>query len=377
MASYYSIIREFTKKRAKVINQINKKYANVIKINTTIINALKVMNNSNMNLLVVINEKKFIGLVSIGDIRRAILDNIDIDTTYIKNIMRDDILVSDNETSLESIKETMLEQRIICMPIVDKLNNLQNIYYWDEIFSQKELLEKIDIDVVIMAGGFGTRLRPITNIIPKPLIPIGEKPIIEIIIDNFMKHDVSNFFISVNYKAKMIEDYLKDKESEVCKLTYFIEDKPLGTIGSLYLIKDQLKKTVFISNCDIIIEEDYAEIFNYHRENKNDITVVSAIKHIEIPYGVMETKEGGELIKMKEKPAFTFQISTGMYILEPHIIQEIPDNEFYHITDLIEKIRKIGKVGVFPIPEKCWHDIGQWKEYSNTLEKYGSPTISL
>ena len=160
------------------------------------------------------------------------------------------------------------------------------------------------------------------------------------------------------------------------KLTYFTEDKPLGTIGSLYLIKKELNKTIFVSNCDIIIEEDYYDIYKYHKANNNDITVVSAIKHIEIPYGVMETKEGGNLISMTEKPEFTFQINTGMYILEPHIIQRIPDNEFYHITDLIEEINKKGKVGVFPIPEKSWHDIGQWKEYTKTLEQYASTSIT-
>ena len=360
-----------------MITQINKKYQNIIDIDTTIIDALKIMNNTSMNLLVIIDATKLIGLLSIGDIRRAILNNIDMNTTYIKEILRNDILVAHTEESMKSIKETMLEQRIVCMPVVDELNNLQAIHYWDEIFSEKKSLDKIDVDVVIMAGGFGTRLKPITNIIPKPLIPVGEKPIIEIIIDNFMKHQVSNFYISVNYKAKMIEDYLKGKESPLCQLSYFTEEKPLGTIGSLYLIKDLLRKTIFVSNCDIIIEEDYAEIYKYHKENKNDITVVSAMKHVEIPYGVMETERGGNLIGMTEKPEFTFQINTGMYILEPHIIQQIPDNEFYHITDLIEEINKKGKVGVFPIPEKSWHDIGQWKEYTKTLEKYSSTSILL
>ncbi|CAA6810143.1 MAG: D-glycero-D-manno-heptose 1-phosphate guanosyltransferase [uncultured Sulfurovum sp.] len=360
-----------------MISTINKKYQNIIDLETTVINALKVMNNTSINLLVIINEQKFMGLVSIGDIRRAILNNIDLNTTYVKDILRKDILVANTKDSMEEIKEMMLEQRIVCMPVVDNKNNLQAIHYWDEIFSEKKVLENIDVDVVIMAGGFGTRLKPITNIIPKPLIPVGEKPIIEIIIDNFMKHNVSSFYISVNYKAKMIQDYLQEKESQACQLTYFIEDQPLGTIGSLYLIKKQLTKPVFVSNCDIIIEEDYYDIYKYHRENNNDITVVSAIKHVEIPYGVMETEKGGNLISMTEKPEYTFQINTGMYILEPHVIQNIPDNEFYHITELIEETNKKGKVGVFPIPEKSWHDIGQWKEYTNTLAKYSQTPINL
>jgi len=360
-----------------MINQINKKYKNIIEIHTTIIEALKVMNNCSINLLVIVDKKKFIGLLSIGDIRRAILNNIDMNETYISKIMRDDILVAKTTQSHSSIKEMMLEERIVCMPVVDENNNLKAIHYWDEIFLEKKVLEKIDVDVVIMAGGLGTRLKPITNIIPKPLIPVGEKPIIEIIMDNFIKHQVSNFYISVNYKAKMIEDYLKDKESETCKLTYFTEDKPLGTIGSLYLIKEKLHKTIFVSNCDIIIEEDYYEVYKYHKKNNNDITVVSAIKHVEIPYGVMETEKGGNLIGMREKPEYTFQINTGMYILEPHIIDQIPDNKFYHITDLIEEINKKGKVGVFPIPEKSWHDIGQWKEYTDTLAKYSNTSFPL
>jgi len=360
-----------------MIQKISNKYKNIVSKKTTIIEALKVMNNSDLNLVVVLEEEKFIGLFSIGDVRRAILNNIDINTTLITTLIRKDILFALETDSIASIKKTMLKERIVCMPVVDEYFNLKAIHYWDELFNEKKVLEKIDVDVVIMAGGFGTRLKPITNIIPKPLIPIGEKPIIEIIIDNFMKHQVSNFFISVNYKAKMIEDYLKDKESGKCKLTYFTEEKPLGTIGSLYLIKEKLNKTVFVSNCDIIIEEDYYEIYKYHKENNNDITVVSAIKNIEIPYGVMETEKGGNLIGMTEKPNFTFQINTGMYILEPHIIQKIPDNEFYHITDLIETINKKGKVGVFPIPEKSWHDIGQWKEYTQTLKKYSKESIDL
>lgn len=360
-----------------MIGKINRKYGNIVTKETTIIDALKVMNSCSLNLLIVVNENKLIGLISIGDIRRAILNNIDLNNTYIEEIMREEILIAKKSDSMEKIKRIMLKERIVCMPIVDESSNLVDIHYWDEIFSVEKSLKSIDAQVVIMAGGFGTRLKPITNIIPKPLIPVGERPIIEIIIDNFMKHKVSDFYISVNYKAKMIEDYLKSKESKECSLTYFKEDTPLGTIGSLYLIKDKLKRTVFVSNCDIIIEEDYSEIYKYHKENKNDITIVSALKHIEIPYGVMETEKGGNLIDMIEKPEYTFQINTGMYILEAHIIELIPDNEFYHITDLIEKVNKRGKVGVFPIPEKSWYDIGQWKEYTSTLAKYSNLHIDL
>jgi dTDP-glucose pyrophosphorylase len=347
-----------------------KKYKNIITVETKIIDALKIMNSSSMNLLVILDGNRFVGLLSIGDIRRAILENLDINNTYINTILRDDILVAKVEDSIDFIKEIMLNEFTVCMPVVDEFNDLKNIYYWDELFLEKKELKEMEVDVVIMAGGKGNRMKPLTNIIPKPLIPIEDKPIIEVIIDNFMRHKVSDFYISVNYKAQMIEDYLKNKESEKCKLSYFIEDKPLGTIGSLFLIKDKLKRTFFVSNCDIIIDDDYADILQYHKENSNDITIVSAVKHISMPYGVLNTKENGVLIDMTEKPEYTFQISTGMYLLEPNILEYIPKNSFFHITDLIAKIQEIGKVGVFPIAEKSWHDIGQWEEYQKTLTNY-------
>jgi dTDP-glucose pyrophosphorylase len=349
---------------------IYQQYPNTISLQSKIIEALKVMNDVKINLLVVLDNHTFIGLLSIGDIRRAILDNIDINKTEIKSIMRKNILVAHEEDSIEKIKNLMIERRIVCMPVVNKEYKLIDIHYWDKLFSAQKVKKSLDVDVVIMAGGKGSRLKPITNIIPKPLVPIGERPIIEVIIDNFMQYQIKDFYISVNYKAEMIESYLKSKESPTCHLHYFTEDQPLGTIGSLYLIQEKLEKTIFVSNCDIIIEDDYAEIYNYHKESNNDITIVSALKHLNIPYGVIKTEKGGSLNSMIEKPDYTFQVNTGMYILEPDVIKKIPKETFYHITDLIEEVKKSGKVGVFPVAEKSWHDIGQWKEYQSTLDNY-------
>jgi len=354
----------------KKIEHIYQKYKNTISFKSTIIDALKVMNDVKINLLVVIDNNTFVGLLSIGDIRRAILDDIDINHVEINGIMRKNILVAKEGDSIHEIKKLMIDRQIVCMPVVDQDYQLIHVHYWDELFSSHKETKSLEVDVVIMAGGKGSRLKPITNIIPKPLVPIGERPIIEIIIDNFMKYDIKNFYISVNYKAEMIENYLKSKASPQCHLSYFTEDHPLGTIGSLYLIQDQLDRTIFVSNCDIIIEDDYAEIYNYHKENNNDITIVSALKHLNIPYGVIETEKGGNLTGMTEKPDYTFQVNTGMYILEPHVIKRIPKKTFYHITDLIEEVKKTGKVGVFPVAEKSWYDIGQWKEYQSTLDTY-------
>jgi NDP-sugar pyrophosphorylase family protein len=190
---------------------------------------------------------------------------------------------------------------------------------------------------------------------------------VEEIFSRFGKYGSNVFFISLNYKADLIEYYLTHKELPY-KLVFFREEKPMGTAGSLSLLKGKINKTFFVTNCDILIEQDYSEILDYHRENNNEITIVAALMHYSIPYGTIETGENGRLIKLKEKPELTLKINSGMYILEPHLLKQIPDNTFFHITDLIEKIiMRNGRVGVFPVSQKSWKDIGDWKEYLNQI----------
>ena len=143
----------------------------------------------------------------------------------------------------------------------------------------------------------------------------------------------------------------------------------MGTAGSLFLLKDRIKETFFVNNCDILIDQDYSEILDYHYENKNEITLVAALKNITIPYGTLETGINGSLIELKEKPDLTFKINSGMYILEPHLLNEIPENKVFHITQLIDQVKKRnGKVGVYPVSEKSWKDIGDWNEYLKLIE---------
>lgn len=336
----------------------------VIDQKASLLDAFKKMDILDKKLLLVQNKGKFLGLLSAGDIQRAIIQNKPLET-QIANILRKNIRIAKPNDSFNTIKQMMFDFRMELCPVVNDQQEITEIYFWEDVFQEKEPHPKkqFNLPIVIMAGGFGTRLKPITNVLPKPLIPIGEKTIIEHIFQHFSRHGCNTFYISVNYKAELIEYYLKNQKLPY-NLYYFKEDKPMGTAGSLSLLKDNIKETFFVSNCDILIEQDYSEMLDYHIDNKNDITIVAALKHYRIPYGTIETTDHGKLISLQEKPELTFKINSGLYILEPHILNQIPENQFFHITHLIEKVHQNGgKVGVFPVSEKSWKDIGEWDEY--------------
>ena len=335
----------------------------------TISDALKQMDAVKKKLLLVLNDDlTFYSLLSIGDIQRAIIANRPI-TIPIHEILRDVVRVAHINDNPEDIKNHIRQKRNDFMPVVDNDNNIVNIIFWEDLFEEKQSVAQFTLPVVIMAGGKGSRLKPLTNVLPKPLIPINSKTIIEDIMDRFAEHGCHQFYLSVNYKAELIRYYFESLNNREYSIDYFQEDLPLGTAGSLSLLKGKINETFFVSNCDILIDQDYAEILKYHRENKNEITIVAALKHYPIPYGTIKTGNNGLLVELTEKPELTFKINSGMYVIEPHVLNEIPENEFYHITYLINKlINNQRKVGVFPINEGSWTDIGNWEEYMKYIK---------
>lgn len=338
-------------------------------ITFSIIQALKQMDTEKVKSLFVFKEDKFEGLITIGDIQRAILKGIDLSSPISSILDNKKIYASTNE-SLESVKSKMYRLRAECMPVLDKDGNLIDVYYWKDLFGDTthNSIKNINLPIVIMAGGKGTRLAPLTNVYPKPLIPIGEKTIVENIMDKFVAHNCHEFYMSVNYKADSIKNYFDFINNPEYNIHYFQEDKPLGTAGSLRLLKDKINSTFFVSNCDILIEEDFASILDYHRNNNNELTVVAAVKTFSIPYGTIVTGENGILESIEEKPTLSFKINTGLYILEPTLLNEIPD-KFYHITHLMEKLKSEGRrVGVYPISQNDWKDMGEWNEYLRMIK---------
>lgn len=342
-----------------------------IGLEDSIIVALKKMDIEKTKILFVFSNDKFEGILTIGDIQRAILNNVNLNNKIGLILDRNKVYAHAGD-SIEYIKSKMQELRAEAMPVLDNQENLVEIYFWNDLFGDKQELphKGINLPVVIMAGGKGTRLQPLTNIYPKPLIPIGEKTIIESIMDKFVAYDCHDFYISVNYKAEVIKNYFGLLNNSQYHISYFQEDKPMGTAGSLRLLKDRLHSTFFVSNCDILIKENYADILDYHRSNGNELTVVAALKTYSIPYGTIITGENGLLESIQEKPSLTFKINTGLYILEPSVLDEIPD-DFFHITHLMEKLQKTGRrVGVYPISQNDWVDMGDWTEYLKLVRAY-------
>lgn len=334
---------------------------------TKLIDVLKKMDKTGHKLLIVVDEENFVGVVSIGDLQRCILKCIDLNTE-VKEIIRPKILFASESDSMQKIKDEMVKFRMEFMPIVTSDKKLKNVIFWEDLFPSEMAAAKLEskVPVVIMAGGLGSRLKPLTNVIPKPLVPIGDKTIIEYIMDKFEAVGCDEFYCSVNYKADILKYYLDNKQK---KMSYFQEPQPLGTAGSLYLLKDKLKGVFFVINCDILVDVDFAELMKFHKESGNVITMVSVVKNFRIPYGTLKTKENGELVELLEKPNEMYQINSGLYVLEPEVFDYIEDNQFLHITTLIEKLMGKGKrVGVFPVNEHSWTDMGNWEEYLKLIK---------
>lgn len=336
----------------------------IISLGTTLLDAMKTMDAQKVKTLFVFQDEHFEGLLTLGDIQRAIIKNIALTEPVIRILNKKKVYgyVADGE---DAIKEKIRRMRAEVMPILDEKGELVDVWFWSDLFKKAELTEreKINLPVVIMAGGKGTRLKPITNVIPKPLVPIGDKTILETILDQFEEIGCTKFYMSVNYKADIMKYYLSQLDHKY-DIEFFQEEKPLGTIGSVSLLKGRITAPFFVSNCDSINEQDYRDVYDYHVSNHNELTIVTMVKSFKIPYGVIETGEDGLMTALSEKPELTFQVNTGVYILNPSCIDEIPEGEFFHITHLMEKIKaRGGRVGCFPVSEHAWKDMGEWPEY--------------
>lgn len=331
--------------------------------------ALKKLDETAKKILLVVEERKLVGVLTDGDIRRWILKNGNLNKPVSLIMIKKPKYIYEEDRN--NAKKFLLKYSIEAMPILNKNQEIVDIVFWNDNFKKKFKFEKMDNSVVLMAGGKGTRLDPYTKVLPKPLIPIGDTPIVERIMNKFNEYGCKSFYMTVNYKKNMIKAYFNEIRREY-KIDYIEEEKPLGTAGSLYFLKDKIKDTFFLSNCDILIEGNYSEMLKYHKEHKAKITLITSLKHYVIPYGVIQINGESTIKEMIEKPEYNFLVNTGLYILEPEVLNDIPENKFFHITELINYyIEKGEKIGAYPVSEGSWLDMGQFKEMEIMLERLG------
>jgi dTDP-glucose pyrophosphorylase len=321
-------------------------------------------------LLVVDKNRKLLGTVTDGDLRRSILAGAQFSEDISECYHKRPVTLVEGHFNTEEAKQLLRGKKLDLIPVIDDEGTLIEYLTWGSLDDvQKPARSLQDVPVVIMAGGKGARLEPFTKVLPKPLVPIQEKPIIEHIIERFTDITCSEFYLTVNYKGRILKAYFEELQPDY-NVTFVDENEPLGTAGSLQLLMGKFDKPFFVTNCDIIVKADCVSLYEFHQKGGYDITLVASTKEYIIPYGTCELNGDGHLSHINEKPHYDFLINTGLYVLNPDMLKLIPENKFYHITHLIEDAKNQGKkVGVFPIDDEAWIDVGQWAEYQKAVKQ--------
>jgi len=337
----------------------------------SIVDAMAKINANSRGLVFVCDQDQAVlATLTDGDIRRHILSGNRLDVPAIEAANKKFSYLPSSASRSEA-RKVCIEKSLTAIPLLDSSKRLVSIYYRDDASFNIKDTPKIDVPVIIMAGGKGTRLYPYTKILPKPLIPIGEETISERIISQFKKHGCQEFYMIVNHKKNMIKAYFSEEQQDI-NINFIDEDMPLGTGGGLKLLEGSINKTFFMSNCDVLIFEDYKAILNTHKTYKNIITMVCAAKNTTIPYGTIEVGSEGAVSSITEKPSFSFLVNTGLYIIEPEFLSYIKNGKFTPITECIQACIDAGeRVGVFPVSEDKWLDMGQLNEMNEMKKKLG------
>jgi len=347
---------------------------NLVSLEATIADVLKLFSKYSSKTLIVTDEKNNLkGTISDGDIRKAILKkkklNHKITNLYNKNPK----YIFSEQYSDKIAKQIFLKFKIELIPIITKDKKILKIIFWNEVFSEKRPVSQIKkkLPAVIMAGGLGTRLEPFTNILPKPLLPVNDKPVIDHIIDHMIISGIKEIFISVNYKAKILKAYFLEKINLNCKINFIEENKPLGTAGSLSLLKNKKNQDYFVTNCDSILNIDYSDLLEFHEKKKILFTIVACNKSYEFPYGNLSLTNKGTLNLITEKPNFNFLANAGAYLINSKLLKFIPKNRIYNFDEFIENlIRKNTDIYIYPINENDWKDVGQWSQFREISKNF-------
>lgn len=337
-------------------------------VNNTLYEVLNKINKTGQGSVLVCDEEDyFYGLITDGDARRYLLSGGTLTDKAEMIMNRTPLVLYENQINKVNYYQIMQEKLIKVIPVLSQDGKLVNVLsFYDDIANKRQ----IDLPVVIMAGGKGTRLKPYTNILPKPLIPVGDKTITEHILDQFIENGCSRFTLIINYKKKLIKTFLSYYDKNV-SIDFAEEEEFNGTAGGLALLKGKINGTFILTNCDILIEDEYYPYVESHKKEKNLVTVIAVRKDFQLPYGVIKKSENNQIINIEEKPNFSFLTNSGFYIIEPELIDMIPKNKVVHMTDMIEyAIAKGYKVGTYVITEDKWNDMGQLDNLEKMRKMY-------
>ena len=319
--------------------------------------------NANGILFLVDEQGRLTGCITDGDIRRFLLAGGKMSDRATEAANKHPKVAHNQEEA----KSLYHEKNYVVIPVLDSEGIIVDLYSGNKINPRTK--QSLKIPVVINAGGRGTRLEPFTKVLPKPLIPIGDYPIIELIMKEYQGYDCDEFHIIVNYKKDLIKAYFQDNDNHY-NIEWYNESKPLGTGGGLSLLKHRFDSTFFFANCDVLLTANYDRMLQFHKENGNAITMICAYKNLTIPYGIVEIGKNGVIEEMKEKPVMSFLTNTGMYIVEPEVTLDVQNDVPISFPEIIELEKQKGrKVAVFPISENDWMDMGQFSELEKMRSK--------
>lgn len=330
----------------------------LISSDTSIHRAMEVIDKASFRVALVVDKNKVLqGVVTDGDIRRAILKRIDIakPVSLIMNKKPTFVYEGDTEEHILGILHT---KQIIQMPIVDEKHRVVGLETVDTLASKKQQR----MDVVLMAGGFGKRLYPLTQDTPKPMLKVGNKPILEVILQNFIDSGFKNFFISVHFKPEVIKKHFGDGKKFGVNIKYIDEKTPHGTAGALSLLPKNISENFIVMNADIMTRVNLGHLVNFHNQHESLATMCVREYQHTVPFGVVEI-EDYEIKSIKEKPTQSFFVSAGIYVLNKKIIPQIPKSKYFDMPSLFDKLIKAKKpVTAFPIHE-YWLDVGSPESY--------------
>lgn len=338
---------------------MNKVGKHILNVNESVKAAMQAINGLGLDgvLFITNDTNQLIGSLTDGDLRRGFMDNLDFETPLKDFIQSTPKKLVKNQFSFSEVEE-LKKSGVKIIPII---NDKEEVV---DVLNFRVQRTVLPLHGFIMAGGEGKRLRPLTLDTPKPLLKIGDKPIIEYNIDRIISFGVKNIDISINYLGDQLVDYFKDGSNKKSHIKYVKEDKPLGTIGSILLAEEFTEDTILVMNSDLLTNIDYADMYKSFVKNDADMTVAATTYNVDVPYAVMEVENGGNnVVSLREKPRYTYFSNAGIYILKKEILNLIPEGEFYDITDLMEALLKNNKkITTYAIPG-YWLDIGKPEDF--------------